>query len=182
MSTPGAPVRIGLSACLAGERVRWDGTDRLQRRLIDALGPLAELVTVCPEVELGLGVPRERIRLVDAPGRVRLIGEDSGRDLTDDMNAWAGARLNRHDVAGVDGWIFKSGSPSCGLAGVRLYEDASRARFRRAGQGRFAAIVRARWPDLPVADEEQLADDEALGRFAAATLAYHNRAKHQPGR
>jgi uncharacterized protein YbbK (DUF523 family) len=182
VTTPHPPVRIGMSACLAGERVRWDATDRLQRRLIDVIGAMAELVTVCPEVELGLGVPRERVRLVDGPGGVRLIGEDSGRDLTDDMTVWAGARLDRPDVAGVDGWIFKSGSPSCGVAGVRLYEDASRREFRRAGRGLFAAIVRARWPDLPVAEEEQLADDDALGRFAAATLAYHNRAKHQPGR
>lgn len=182
MTTPARPVRIGLSACLAGERVRWDGTDRLQRRLLDVIGAMARLVTVCPEVELGLGVPRARIRLVDSPEGVRLIGEDSGRDLTTDMTAWAGARLNRHDVAGVDGWIFKAGSPSCGLAGVRLYEDDSHDAFRRAGQGVFAAMVRARWPDLPVADEEELADDDALDRFVAATLAYHKRAKHQPGR
>jgi uncharacterized protein YbbK (DUF523 family) len=146
------PIRVGISACLAGERVRWDGTDRLRQRIVDVIGAMAELVRVCPEVELGLGVPREKIHIVDG---VRLVSE-GGRDLTDAMAGWAEARLARADVADVSGWILKARSPSCDL-----------------GSGRFAAAVRARWPQLPVADEESLADDSALTHFAAAVRAYH---------
>jgi uncharacterized protein YbbK (DUF523 family) len=149
------PIRIGISACLAGERVRWDGTDRLRQRIVDVIGAMAELVHVCPEVELGLGVPREKIHLVDAGGQVRLV-TDRGRDLTDAMASWAGARLARADVADVAGWILKARSPSCDV-----------------GSGRFAAAVRARWPQLPVVDEESLADDKALIHFSAAVRAYH---------
>ena len=154
------PIRVGISACLAGERVRWDGTDRLRQRIVDVIGAMAELVRVCPEVELGLGVPREKIHIVDG---VRLVS-DSGRDLTDAMAAWAEARLARTDVADLSGWIFKARSPSCDV-----------------GSGRFAAAVRARWPQLPVVDEESLEDHVALMHFAAAVRAYHaNMAKvHQ---
>jgi hypothetical protein len=146
------PIRVGISACLAGERVRWDGTDRLRQRIVDVIGAMAELVRVCPEVELGLGVPREKIHLIDG---LRLVS-DRGRDLTQAMAAWAQARLARTDVADVSGWIFKARSPSCDVA-----------------SGRFAAAVRARWPKLPTVDEESLADDAALMHFASSVREYH---------
>jgi len=167
-------IRVAVSACLAGRQVRWDGSDRRDNHVLDVIGAMAELVEVCPEVELGLGVPRERIRLVDAPGGVRLIGEDSGRDLTEAMASWAAGRLGRADLGDVDGWVLKSSSPSCGLSNVRLYRDASAAaEHRRDGVGRFAAAIRARWPTLPVVGEDELTDDTALARFVSALRAHH---------
>ncbi len=171
------PLVIGVSACLLGERFRYDGTDRRHDRLIAALGPSVTWVAVCPEVELGLGVPRERIQLVQARAGqpVRLVTEESGRDLTGEMNAWAGARAAAADLARVSGFVFKSRSPSCGLAGVKLHEAGGpQAPWRAAGRGLFAAEVMRRYPRLPVIDADDLGSDDAIAAFAQRARAYRD--------
>ncbi len=134
-------------------------------------------VSVCPEVELGLGVPRERIQLIQprAGQPVRLVTEDSRRDITAEMEAWADARAAAPDVAGVSGFVLKSRSPSCGLAGVRLHEAAGpHTPWRPAGRGLFAAALVRRYPGLPVIDADDLDADDAIAAFAGRARAYRD--------
>lgn len=143
-----------MSACLLGDEVRYDGSHRRHTGLVERLGAGVEWLRVCPEVELGLGVPRERIHLVPGPNGVRLVTECSERDLTDAMHALSRRRLA--DLERVSGYVFKSKSPSCGI---------------EAG-GLFAAAVIERFPLLPVIEERELDDDDAIDRFAARVRAY----------
>ncbi len=161
--------RIGISACLAGEPVRYDGTDRRQPVLLDWLRGFAELSSACPEVGIGLGVPRPTIGLVRVDGRTRVRGvADPSRDLTAALDDFARAQLPWLHT--LDGYVFKARSPSCGVRAVpRRLEDGGED---REGQGHFAAFVQARFPGLPLADEEQLRDEAQRAAFEAAAWAY----------
>lgn len=116
-----APIRVGISTCLLGRKVRYDGGHKRDRFLTDVLGPYVEWVPVCPEVELGLGIPREPIRLVRAGGEVRLVAERSARDHTRAMQSWAGRRVRELEKLELCGYVLKKGSPSCGMERVRVY-------------------------------------------------------------
>jgi uncharacterized protein YbbK (DUF523 family)/predicted RNA-binding protein with PUA-like domain len=167
------PVRVGVSACLLGERVRWDGGHKLDRWIARTLGARVVLVPVCPEVEIGLGTPRPPIRLEgDGAGGVRLVEPSTGRDLTRRMETWAAGRLRTLEQAGLDGWVLKARSPSCGIGGVDLFPPRG-SRPRRAGRGRFAAALLERLPGLPVADEEGLRDPRGRAEFLARVLEHH---------
>jgi uncharacterized protein YbbK (DUF523 family) len=165
----GEPVRIGVSACLIGQEVRWDGTARPDRFLIDRLGPQVEWVPVCPEVEVGMGVPREPIDLHERQGEVRLVGA-SGQDSTEKMRAWAIAKLAA--LPQVDGFVLKTGSPSCGLNGVRLFKSGDRKPVNE-GVGLFAAALRAARPNVLCVDEKELADPAKREAFLAGIAAAH---------
>src|SRR4051794_22685545 len=133
MSAPSGSVRIGVSSCLLGEEVRYNGGHKRDAFLIDVLGRHVEWVPVCPEVEIGLGTPRPAMRLVRL-GRggpdgsentdVRLITPETGADHTDAMRAWAAARVEALAAAGLDGYVLKKDSPSCGMERVKLYPVA----------------------------------------------------------
>ena len=148
--------RIGVSSCLLGERVRYDGGDKRDAWLVDELGPRVEWVPVCPEVEAGFGTPREPMQLERRGGRMALVTVESGRDVTDVLSAFAERRTGELAAASLDGYVFKAGSPSCGVDGVR---------------GLFADAVMQRLPDLPAVDERQLADPAARGRFVERVFA-----------
>ena len=149
-----ARVRLGVSACLLGERVRYDGGHKRDAYLADVLGPQVEWVAVCPEVELGLGVPRPTLSLVGDPPR--LVQDATGADLTERMRAYAEARVGELERLGLDGYVLKSGSPSCGVFDVR---------------GLFAAALVARLPALPVEEEGRLADPAVRARFLEGVRA-----------
>ena len=134
--------RVGVSACLIGREVRYDGGHKWTAH-VAALADVAELVPVCPEDELGMGTPREPIHITH---QGRLVGVETATDHTDAMNAWAAARLAA--LAGLDGYVLKARSPSCGLVGAAS----------TGGRGLFAQRLTERYPDLPVADEEHLDD------------------------
>lgn len=161
--------RIGISACLAGEPVRYDGSHRLQADLLRFLARFADLSPVCPEVAIGLGTPRPTIRLVLSGQTVRVRGvADPSRDLTDALAAFCEAQLSC--LGGLDGHVFKARSPSCGVRAVpRLLPDG---REDRDGQGYFSAFVQTRFPGLPVADEETLRDAAGRAAFEAAVRAH----------
>ena len=142
--------RVGVSACLVGREVRYDGGHKLTDAVVE-LGSRVELVPICPEDEVGMGTPREPIHI---DGRGRLVGVDSNTDHTDAMNAWATKRLAELDD--LDGYVLKARSPSCGLAG-----SAS-----QGGRGLFAQRLTETYPDLPVTDEEHLDDDFVARVFA----------------
>ena len=149
-------IRLGVSSCLLGETVRYDGGHKRDPFLTDTLGPFVEWVAVCPEVEIGLGVPRPPIRLVGDPQTPRLVVEKTGEDLTARMERWARGRIAALNALGLHGYVLKRGSPSCGLLRVRVYgEDGSPG---RVGRGRFAAALTDALPLLPVEEEGRLTD------------------------
>jgi uncharacterized protein YbbK (DUF523 family) len=154
--------------------VRWDGRNKRDRLVVDVLGPLVEWVPVCPEVELGLGVPREPIRLVGAASSPRLVAERSGADHTRAMLRLAEARVRELARLDLDGYVTKRDSPSCGLARVPVH-PAGGGRPRRAGVGLFARVLAARMPLLPVVEEPALEDPAARARFVARARAYRRR-------
>jgi uncharacterized protein YbgA (DUF1722 family)/uncharacterized protein YbbK (DUF523 family) len=164
------PVRLGISACLLGREVRWDGGHRRDPFLTDLLGRFAEWVPVCPELELGLGVPREPIRLVGDPAHPRLVAPGSGRDLTDAMARWARRRAGELARLDLSGYVLKRDSPSCGMARVPVH--GGRGAPRRRGVGAFARPLMERLPLLPVEEEGRLHDAALRESFVERVFAY----------
>ncbi len=149
-------IRIGISACLLGQNVRYDGGHQHDRYITDTLGRWFDWVPVCPEVEYGLPVPREAMRLVGGPANPRLLTIRSRIDHTDGMLAWAKGRLEALAAEDLSGFIFKSRSPSSGMAAVRVYSDSGMA--VKKGVGIFAGAFMKRFPLLPVEEDGRLND------------------------
>ncbi len=173
-------LRLGVSACLLGDRVRWDGGHKRDAFLVEILGPDVEWVPVCPEVELGLGVPRDPIRLVHAGAGVppRLVVERTGEDLTARMRRFARERAGALARLALDGYVLKRGSPSCGPADVPVHDADGRTIATAAGA--FAAVLTTHLPALPVEDEDRLADPAIRERFLARVAAAHRARLGQP--
>jgi uncharacterized protein YbgA (DUF1722 family)/uncharacterized protein YbbK (DUF523 family) len=159
-----------VSACLLGERVRYDGGHKRDAFLADILGPHVEWVAVCPEVECGMGTPREPIHLVERDGHLRLVGVGSGRDHTDRMAGYAEARVQRLNGEGLSGYVFKQQSPSCGVGGVPV--SMANGASSVTGTGLFARELMARYPELPVEEEGRLQDPRVRNHFIERVLAY----------
>jgi uncharacterized protein YbgA (DUF1722 family)/uncharacterized protein YbbK (DUF523 family) len=149
-------IRLGISTCLLGENVRFDGGHKLDRYLTDTLGHYVEYLPVCPEVECGLGTPREPLRLVGDRENPRLITSRSNKDQTDRMMGWAETRVAQLEKEDLCGFIFKSGSPSSGMERVKVY--GLNGVPAKVGVGLFARIFRDHFPLLPVEDEGRLHD------------------------
>lgn len=163
-------IRIGISACLLGQNVRYDGGHRHDRYLTDTLGRWFEWVPVCPEVECGLGVPREAMRLVGDPENPRLVTIRSGIDHTDRMQAWAAGRLEALAQEGLCGFIFKSRSPSSGMAAVKVYGVSGPA--VKKGVGIFAGAFMRRFPLIPCEEEGRLNDPVLRENFIERIFVY----------
>jgi len=163
-------IRIGISSCLLGERVRYDGGHKLDHFLRDTLGRFVEYVPVCPEVECGLPVPREPMRLVGSAESPRLVTVRTRRDLTEQMLRWAERRVVELEKEGLCGFIFKSGSPSSGMEKVKVYSDAGIP--RKIGVGIFARKFMEHFPLLPVEDEGRLHDPVLRERFIESVFVY----------
>ena len=167
------PVRIGISSCLLGEAVRYDGGHKRDRFLLDTLGPFVEWVAVCPEAELGLGTPREPIRLVHdaaAPQGVRLVTVKTGVDLTRRMRRFARRRVRALARENLSAYILKKDSPSCGLERVAVWRHAD-AR-ERTGRGLFAEELRRQFPNLPIEEEGRLHDARLRENFIVRVFVY----------
>ena len=164
-------IKLGISSCLTGEKVRYDGQHKLDHYLMDILGKYVEYVPVCPEVECGMSVPREAMRLVGDPASPRLMTIRSGIDKTAMMNEWIARKLDELAAAGLCGFVFKSRSPSSGMAGVKVYARQEGGAIRR-GSGLFAAAFMARFPLLPVEDEGRLNDDKLRENFIERIYAF----------
>jgi uncharacterized protein YbgA (DUF1722 family)/uncharacterized protein YbbK (DUF523 family) len=166
------PVRVGISSCLLGEEVRFDGGHKRDGFLVGTLGPYVEWVPVCPEVEVGMGTPREPIRLVRVGDAVRLIGTRSAEDWTVRMERFARARAEALAPLGLSGYVLKKDSPSCGMTRVKVYPAAGGV-SERNGTGLFAAALKDRFPSLPVEEEGRLSDPRLRENFVERVFAYH---------
>ncbi len=156
-------IKLGISACLLGKKVRYDGGHRLDRFLRDTLGKYVEYVPVCPEVECGLPVPRESMRLEGNPCSPRLITTETKKDLTKRMIRWAKKRVAELEKEDLYGFIFKSGSPSSGMEGVKVYNEKGVVVGK--GIGIFAKIFMEHFPLLPVEDEKRIHDPRLRENF-----------------
>lgn len=169
-------IRVGISACLLGRQVRYDGGHKRDRSILTALGRLFELVPVCPELEVGLGVPREPLRLEGRSASPRLVFTHTRGDITGRMNAWARRRLRELRKADLCGFILKSHSPSCGLERVRLYQPGRPGAPARKGTGLFARAVMKHFPHLPVVEEQHLHDRAGRAEFVRRVRACREQA------
>ena len=162
-------IRLGVSACLLGEKVRYDGGHKLDRFLKDTLGQYVEYVKVCPEVECGMPVPREALRLVGDPESPRLVTVHSKKDCTEQMVSWAERRVSELEAEDLEGFIFKSRSPSSGMERVKVYNEKGMP--SKSGSGVFAGIFKAHFPLLPVEDEGRLHDPVLRENFIESIFA-----------
>ncbi len=166
----GAPIRIGVSACLLGQEVRFDGGHKRDRFLTDQLGAHVEFVPVCPEVEAGMGLPREPVRLEAEGEGLRMRGVRSHTDHTQRMHRFAARRVRALAKLGLSGFVLKKDSPSCGMERVKVY--ASKGPARRGGRGLFAAALREGLPHLPVEEEGRLNDPRLRENFIERVFCY----------
>ena len=168
---PNEEIRVGVSSCLLGHEVRYDGDHRFDPFVAEDLSSWVSWVPVCPEVEIGLGVPRPTIRLEGRPEEPRLVEPSSGTDLSDRMRGFAEKRIEAWRELGLDGCILKSRSPSCGPGRVKVLTGDGR--IVRRGAGLFACALAARWPDLPVEEEGRLGDPVMRDNFVERLLCRH---------
>ena len=164
------PIRVGVATCLLGQPVRWDGGHKRDAFLVDQLGPFVEWVPVCPELEIGLGVPRETIHLARRDGRVRLVAGGSGADLSERMAEFARRRVRELERLELSGYVLKEGSPSCGFERVPVRNEKGTP--ERNGRGAFASVLVASSPLLPIEDERRLGDPRLRENWIERVFAY----------
>lgn len=163
-------IKVGVSSCLMGNRVRYDGGHKEDRFIKDILGLYFEFVPVCPEVECGLPVPREAMRLVGEPQSPRLITIKTGIDLTDQMLEFSRSKIRELKADDLAAFIFKKNSPSSGLHRVKVYGKGSSP--TRSGRGLFAAALVEAFPQLPVEEEGRLNDAAFRENFIEQVFCY----------
>ena len=156
-------IKLGISACLLGQEVRYDGGHKWDRFITDTLGKFVDFVPVCPEVECGLGIPREAMRLTGDPEHPRLVTNRTGVDHTERMLTWARRRVVELEREDLCGFIFKSDSPSSGMERVKVYTDKGMP--VKKGVGMFARVFMEHFPLLPVEEEGRLHDPKLRENF-----------------
>jgi uncharacterized protein YbbK (DUF523 family) len=167
------PIRLGISRCLLGDPVRYDGGHKQDKYLTDVLGRSVEWVSVCPEVEAGLGTPREPMQLVGSAKASRLVTISTRRDLTKSLKTFSARKTKELRTLYLSGFVFKARSPSCGLEGVPLHDRRGEA--RPEGTGIFALAFQKAFPGIPVTEEERLADPVLREQFLSRVYEYHCR-------
>ena len=170
MASPGDEIRIGISACLLGEPVRYDGGHKRDSFLVDVLGKFVTFVPVCPEVEIGMGTPRETLRLVRLADGLHMIAKESGADHTRAMRRYAERRVASLEALDLAGYVLKKDSPSCGMERVKVYDAKSVP--SKSGPGLFAEVLLRRCPLLPVEEEGRLQDARLRENFLERVFAY----------
>lgn len=164
-------IKVGISSCLLGQQVRYDGGHKLSTLCVQELAQLFELVPTCPEAGAGLGVPRPAVHLRGDPAAPRAVGvEDARLDVTDLLQGYADVRIPQLDE--LCGYIFIRNSPSCGLHAVKLHDAAGRVR-EETSRGIFAAALTRAYPLLPVEEEGRLHDPVLRADFIARVQAMH---------
>lgn len=166
------PIKVGISSCLLGAKVRFDAGHKKDRYITDILGQYFTFVPVCPELEVGMGVPRESVRLTGNPDNPRMTGNKTGEDWTDRMNKYSRERVNRRDLKGLSGYLLKKDSPSCGMERVKIY--SSKGAPSKQAVGLFAGALIGRNPLLPIEEEGRLNDSRLRENFIIRVFAYHS--------
>lgn len=171
VSKPLPPVRVGISRCLLGDAVRYDGGHKRDSFLVDVLGSVVDWVSVCPEVEAGMTTPREPIRLVGDARKPRLMTVKSGQDLTKMMSSFSARCVAELEACELSGYVFKKDSPSCGVERVRVLNHQGMP--ARKGIGVFARVFMAHFPLIPVEEEGRLCDPVLRDNFIERVFSYH---------
>jgi uncharacterized protein YbgA (DUF1722 family)/uncharacterized protein YbbK (DUF523 family) len=169
--SPALPITLGVSACLLGEEVRFDGGHQKDDYVTGVLSRHFGWVSVCPEMEIGLGAPRETLRLAGDPAAPRMVATRSGADHTEVMRAYARRRVRELGASGLSGYILKRASPSCGMERVKVYPERGGA-AHRTGSGLFARALLDAFPLLPVEEEGRLNDPVLRDNFITRVFAY----------
>ena len=173
-------MRLGVSACLVGDEVRYDGGHRRNRYLVETLARYFTLVKVCPEVGVGMSTPRETVRLEGRAEAPRMIASQTGRDWTARMNRWSRTRVRELKGENLCGFVFKKNSPSCGVFGVKIHDEKGHP--AESGSGLFALEYRRNNPLVPVEEEGRLEDPVLRENFLERVFAYHRLNKVFAGR
>ncbi len=163
--------RIGVSECLLGRQVRFDGGHKRHAFLAEALAPHVEYVAVCPEVEVGMGVPRETLRLVTGPRGIDMVGNRTGTVYTDRMETWAARRADQLAALELDGYVLKKDSPSCGIEGVPVHSE--RGGPSLSGSGLFAAVLSNSLRSVPLVEDGWLHDSGRRESFLCRVFTHH---------
>ncbi len=168
-------IRVGVSSCLLGNRVRYDGSHKRDPLIVETLGELFDFVPICPEVAIGMGVPRPPIRLQGEPVQLRAVGVDNPElDVTMALRGYA--KQITPELQHISGYVLKSRSPSCGIGDVQVYDDSGEP--SSLGVGIFARALTSCWPLLPVTDECCLAQPEARTDFVERVFSYRHWQDH----
>ena len=168
--TAPTPLRIGISACLLGEKVRYDGGHKRDNYLVETFGRYVEWVPVCPEVEMGLSTPRETLRLVRIGNDVHMVMPKTGADHTEAMRTFAARRVRELAKENLRGYVLKRSSPSCGMERVRVFD--AHGVPAKSGRGLFAEELIGHFPNLPVEEEGRLNDPHLRENFIERVFAY----------
>ena len=162
--------KLGISTCLLGQPVRYDGGHKRDYFLTQVFGPFVEWVPVCPELEVGMGVPREPVRLVGNASDPSMIAERSEKNWTAEMQRFSAQRAAQLKRLNLSGYVFKKDSPSCGMERVRIY--APKGGATRGGRGLFASVVMNELPLMPVEEEGRLNDLSLRENFIERVFSY----------
>lgn len=168
---PQSKIKIGISSCLLGEKVRWDGGHKRDATVKQILGRAFEGVPICPEVEIGMGIPREAVQLTGNARSPRMVGTESANDWTGRMHRYSQQRARELAKLKVCGYILKSKSPSCGIARIPVYGKDRRAATQ--GRGLFAGAVIKHRTWIPVEEESRLLDARIRENFITRVFACH---------
>jgi uncharacterized protein YbgA (DUF1722 family)/uncharacterized protein YbbK (DUF523 family) len=166
------PMRIGISSCLLGREVRFDGGHKHDRFLTGTMGEYFEWGPVCPEVELGLGIPRPTLRLERHGDDIRMLMPKTSQDHTDSMRKYAKRRVNALAKEDLSGYVLKSRSPSCGMERVKVYPQGGVGAGAKNGVGLFAEALLARFPSLPIEEDGRLNDPRIRENWITRVFAY----------
>ncbi len=164
-------IKIGISTCLLGEKVRFDGGHKHDRYLTDVLGNYFEFIPSCPEIEIGMGVPRDSVRIVNVSNSIRLIGPKTGTDWTDKMISYSDKLVKKLASLSLSGYILKSDSPTCGMERVRIYNKNGIP--NKNGRGLFADILIKSNPLMPIEEEGRLNDLKIRENFITRVFSYN---------
>ncbi|HDS00827.1 MAG TPA: DUF1722 domain-containing protein [candidate division Zixibacteria bacterium] len=164
-------IKVGISACLLGQMVRYDAGHKRDRYSTDVLSNYFQFVSVCPEVEVGMGVPREAVRLVGTAEETRMVGNKTGKDWTEKVVAFNAKRANELEKENLSGFILKKDSPSCGMERVKVYNEKGMAEKNAVGM--WPRALKKQFPIMPMEEEGRLNDPRLRENFIVRVFAYH---------
>jgi uncharacterized protein YbbK (DUF523 family)/uncharacterized protein YbgA (DUF1722 family) len=162
--------RVVISACLNGFPYRYDGSP-VRDDIVDQLKPKFELISVCPEVGIGLGIPRKTISLISIKDKLEVIQKDTGLNLTLKLRDFSDSFLNQ--LGEIDGFLLKAKSPSCGVKSAKVFGGPA-SQIIRKEDGIFTQAVRKHFPYLPVIDEGRLKNSELHWEFMTKVFLHYN--------